>query len=231
MNDAPLRLVVFDVDGTLLDSHDAISGVMRSVFQDAGMTPPSAAAVSRIVGLELTEAVARLAPSASAAEVDALASAYRGRFEVERASGGGEGSMPLFPGARAALDRIWATPTLMGVATGKGRPGLERFLDGHELRPLFATARCGGDAPGKPHPGMLEQCLDETGVDAAQAVMIGDTTYDMEMAANAGVAAIGVDWGHHAAAELRDAGAETVLAAFEALDAALDALWGQDWRR
>ena len=119
---------------------------------------------------------------------------------------------PLFPGLEGLLRDLHARGVLLGVATGKSRRGLKRFLDAHGLDPLFATLQTADDAPSKPHPGMIERALDETGTDPADAVMVGDTTFDIGAGVNAGVTAIGVNWGHHPADALAAAGAREVVA-------------------
>jgi len=137
---------------------------------------------------------------------------------------GGEAASPLYPSAREALDRLAAQPaTLLGVATGKARRGLDHALASHGLTRLFQTLQTADLHPSKPHPAMLQAALAETGVEPARAAMIGDSTYDMQMARAAGLFAVGVAWGYHDADALRAAGAETILETFEALDAALDA--------
>ncbi|MEL6318013.1 MAG: HAD-IA family hydrolase, partial [Pseudomonadota bacterium] len=139
---------------------------------------------------------------------------------------GGEGAAPLYPGARACIERLRRDETLLlSVATGKARRGLDHTLGAHGLEGVFIATQTCSENPGKPHPGMIESCLAATGVAAADAVMIGDTVFDMEMAANAGVAAIGVAWGYHAAEELADAGAREIVSDFDALGRALEALW------
>ncbi len=219
-----LALVIFDMDGTLIDSGDVIVAAMRRAFEGERLAAPDPRAVRRIVGLELFEAVRRLAPDLDPDQLTRVGRAYQAAFVAARGAGGGEASAPLFPGARAALERLAATETLLGVATGKARRGLEHTLDVHGLRPYFQTTQTCSENPGKPHPGMIERCLSETGADPRRTVMVGDTSFDIEMARNAGAHAIGVAWGYHEAEELRAAGAATVIERFEALDAALAAL-------
>ena len=210
----PLRLVVFDVDGTLIDSGDAIVAAMRAAFDHAERPWPTAEAIRRIVGLELYEAVERLAPDLDEPTNRLIGDAYKDAFVKARQAGGGEGSAPLYDGARSALERLHGTEALMGVATGKARRGLDHTLDAHDLREFFITTQTCSENPGKPNPGMIESACRETGVDARHVVMIGDTVFDIEMAMNAGARAIGVGWGYHEPDELRDAGAEVVLDRF-----------------
>lgn len=221
--DQDLRLIVFDVDGTLLDSAAGIVGCATRAFVALGLPEPEPIAIRRIMGLSLEEGFDRVTGGAlPGATIEALAARYREEAHKIRAAGGLEGSATLFPGARDALERLHRDPpTLLGIATGKGRPGLDHMLDGHGLRAMFVTAHCASDHPGKPHPSMLEAALRDTGVARERSVMIGDTSYDVEMALNAGMRAVGVAWGSHEADELIRAGAHSVIDAFEALDAAL----------
>lgn len=217
-----LRLIVFDVDGTLIDSQDAIFACLCASF-DALERPrlPRAEALS-VVGLSLPEAFARLMPGASPTEVGAAVDAYRAAFLAMRDAGGGEDAAPLFPGARAMLDRLADEPgLLLGVATGKARRGLEHALAQHGLEHIFVTCQTADDHPSKPHPSMLWRALDETGVSPRHAAMIGDTTFDIEMGRAAGMRTIGVAWGHHGADALRAAGAGMVAGDFAALERAL----------
>lgn len=225
-----MRLILFDVDGTLLDSQTHIFRTMTEAFDALGAPPPAMEDVRRVIGLALETAIARIAPDLSAQDVAAASQAYRRAAAEARAAGGGEAASPLFPGARDALARLAQTEALLGVATGKGRPGLECALEAHRLRPFFVTTQTGSDAPGKPNPEMVLRALSETGAEARDTVVVGDSPYDMQMALNAGARALGVAWGCHEAQTLIDAGAERVLQAFEEMEGALDGLWGAGWR-
>jgi phosphoglycolate phosphatase len=219
-----MRLVIFDVDGTLIDSQAFILAAMAAAFAEAGLPAPGDAATLSIVGLSLPQAIARLAPALTAEEVGVLVALYKANFVRLRAETGGEAAAPLYPGARAALDRLSARGVALAVATGKARAGLDHALRAHGMTALFAATQTADDAPSKPHPGMVLNILSATGADPRRTVMVGDTTFDVEMARAAGVAAVGVGWGYHPAGALRAAGAATVLDRFDALDAALDAL-------
>lgn len=219
-----MRLVIFDVDGTLIDSQLFILGAMRRAFRQAGRPAPSDAETLAIVGLSLPHAVARLAPDLSMAEAEAMAELYKSHFIALRAETGGEAAAPLYPGARAALARLSGRGLSLAVATGKARRGLDHALDGHGLRGFFAASQTADDAPSKPHPAMVLNLLRETGAAAHEAVMVGDTTFDIEMAAAAGVRSVAVSWGYHPVPALLAAGAGAVIDQFDALDGALAAL-------
>ncbi|MEL7092952.1 MAG: HAD-IA family hydrolase [Pseudomonadota bacterium] len=217
-----LRLVVFDVDGTLVDSQGDIVASMTEAFDTVGHALPARAQVVSTIGMSLHAAMARLAPGTDAHGVDALVSAYKQSYVRRRAEAGSQHSSPLFPGARDVLDRLHAQPeTLLAVATGKSRRGLRLLIDGHGLHGLFQSQQCADDHPSKPHPSMLLTALAETGVAASDAVMVGDTTYDRDMAAAAGVPFVGVSWGYHPATDLGSA----VIDGFSALPDTLTEIW------
>jgi phosphoglycolate phosphatase len=214
-------LVVFDCDGTLVDSQHAIVACMGAAFDAEGQPAPAAAAVRRLIGLPLAECVARLAPALDPAGQDRIVEAYKDQFFVLRQRA--DHHEPLFPGALAALDAIEATGATLGIATGKGRRGLLAVLERHGLERRFVTVQTGDLGPGKPHPAMLERAMAETGCAPVQTVMIGDTVFDMQMARSAGAWAVGVAWGYHDPAELSGAGAHRLVDSFAVLPAALAA--------
>lgn len=216
------HLAVFDVDGTLSDSQHHIHAAMAHTFAAQGLVAPDLAAVRQIVGLSLPSALARLAPGVEAGLLAALVEGYKQSYFVARSTE----PAPLFAGAAEALQRLAArNDVLLGIATGKSRRGLDALLAHFDLAGLFATRQVADDHPSKPHPAMLLAALAETGVAAADAVMIGDTTFDIDMARAAGVAGIGVEWGYHAPGALAQAGAARLVADFAALEASLDELW------
>jgi phosphoglycolate phosphatase len=219
-----MRLVIFDVDGTLIDSQVFILGAMRRAFEQAGRPAPPDDRTLSIVGLSLPDAVARLAPELSGAEVETLADLYKAHFVALRAETGGEAAAPLYPGARAALERLSRRGVRLAVATGKARRGLDHALDGHGLRDFFAASQTADDAPSKPRPDMVLNLLRQTGAPARETAMVGDTTFDVEMAAAAGVRSVAVSWGYHPVPALLAAGASAVIDHFDALDAALAGL-------
>jgi len=217
------RLIVFDCDGTLVDSLFAIQHAMEQAFGAVALDLPPAEAVRGIVGLSVPQAVAALAPGHPPETLAALDRAFRNASLAYRRSNP-DANGQLYPGTRAALERLNTPETLMAVATGKARRGLEHVLDVFEMRPYFAATQTADDAPSKPHPGMLENCERLTGIMPARTAMVGDTTFDMAMARSHGCTAIGVSWGYHPVEALLEAGAHVVIDDFADLDGALEAL-------
>lgn len=216
-----IRLVVFDCDGTLVDSQAAICRAMECAFTAAGLPEPSRAAVRRIVGLSLPQALQELAPGASAAQHAHALEAYKASFRAARSEGRLE--QPLYPGIEALLRRLHAGGRALGVATGMSDRGLEACLARHGVRGLFTTLQTADRHPSKPHPAMLEAALFEAGAAPGEAVLVGDTVYDIAMARAAGVRAVGVAWGYHEPAELIEAGAIGVAESAGMLEELIDA--------
>lgn len=215
-----MMLVVFDVDGTLLDSAHAIVAAMTHAYASHGLEPPGRAAIVSVVGLSVAEAVAELSHEAPDHPREAIGDAFKQSFRDSLATAPDESG--LYPGAAEAIEALGACDdVLLGLATGNSRRGVERFLDRFGYRDRFVTTQCADDAPSKPHPAMLHQAAVAAGVAAGQLVMVGDTSFDMAMAKAAGARAIGVSWGYHAPERLRAAGAEIVLDSFEDLGPAL----------
>lgn len=214
------RLVVFDVDGTLVDSQRLILGAMAMAFEAAGLPQPSDPETLSIVGLSLPEAMRALRPLLDETAIAALVAAYKASFNQLRL---GEAAAPLYAGALAALTAMHALPdTVLGIATGKSRRGLDGLLQAHDLARFFATTQVADDHPSKPHPSMLLHAMAETG--AGPGVMVGDTEFDMAMGKAAGFATIGVTWGYHGRARLRQA--DLVIDDFAGLQPALLRMWG-----
>lgn len=214
------RLLVFDVDGTLVDSLAQISASMQAAFSGSNLTPPTVGDIRAIIGLSLPIAIARLAPELDAPAHDQLVTAYKNSFALSRT----REIAPLFPGAQQAIARLGARRDLvLGVATGKSRRGLTQVLSAHGLADAFATTQVADDHPSKPDPSMLRAALAETGADPARAMMIGDTTFDIEMGLAAGLQAVGVAWGYHSTQDLLAAGAHHIIGDFDELDAILGA--------
>ncbi|MDP6173075.1 MAG: HAD-IA family hydrolase [Rhodospirillales bacterium] len=217
-----IRLAVFDCDGTLVDSQHAILDAMGQAFRAEGREAPDPHAVRRIIGLELSHAMAQLLPEAEHQTHLDLAEAYRGVAYAQRQQGMHE--EPLFEGAREVIETLAAAGWMLGVATGKSSRGLAEVLTGHGVDKYFSTLQTVDTASGKPAPGMLLQAMSETGAEPARTVMIGDTSYDMLMAGNAHASALGVSWGYHARDELRDAGAQLIIDDFGQMQKALETL-------
>lgn len=203
-----IRLAVFDCDGTLVDGQASVCRAMDRAFAACALAAPDHHLVRRIVGLSLPQAIHRLRPEADAATRAALDTAYRDAFRAAREAG--ELVEPLYDGIADTIAALDDAGWTLGVATGKSARGLDHCLATHGLTARFATLQTADAHPSKPHPAMLEAALAATGAAAADAVMIGDTCYDIEMARAAGVRAIGVDWGYHTREELFDAGADAV---------------------
>ena len=213
-----MKLAIFDVDGTLSDSQAHILAAMTEAFRSVGLPLPPRDDVLSIVGLSLPVAMARLAPDQDAGTQAALVTAYKQSYFTGRAAQ----PAPLYPGAKDCLLRLAARETwLLAVATGKSRRGLEALIAHHGLGGLFDSLQVADDHPSKPHPAMVFEALRAAGMDAKDAVMIGDTTFDIEMGAAAGVATIGVSWGYHPVCDLQRAGAGRIVESFTELEQAL----------
>ncbi|MCP3867509.1 MAG: HAD-IA family hydrolase [Gammaproteobacteria bacterium] len=187
-----IRLLVFDWDGTLMDSEARILSCVKGAAADLNLDIPTDGAIRNIIGLGLKEAVLTLFPQLDTSGVDGVVSGYR-RYYLDTDKTPSE----LFADTRGVLQELSHRGYLLAVATGKGRRGLDQVLDATDLRAVFHTTRCADEAYSKPHPEMLLQILDELGVEAPEAIMIGDTEYDLLMATNAGVPSIGVSYGAH----------------------------------
>ena len=219
-------LIIFDVDGTLIDSQAHIVASMEAAFGGHDLPAPSRAQTLSIVGLSLPVAMLRLAPDHSAEMRADLVEGYKAAFQSLRLSADGAALSPLFEGAMSVLEKLQSDPRfVLAIATGKSRRGMEHILDQHGLRSYFASVQVADDHPSKPHPAMVKACLSECDVPAARAVVIGDTTYDVEMAKAAGAQAIGVSWGYHSVEDLRQSGADPILQRFGELPAALERIW------
>ena len=219
-----MRLALFDVDGTLVDSRAMITASMAEAFAAVGLPPPPRDRMMAVVGLSLHTAIGRLVPAADAALHERLASAYREANWANRASGAH--AEDLFEGARDLLMALQKNADVkLGIATGKGRRGVSHLLATHGMEGWFATVQTADDHPSKPDPAMVVAALAETAVAPAAAVMIGDTSYDIEMGRAAGVGTIGVTWGSHPESELRHAGAHMIAKSFKELQSCLESLW------
>lgn len=209
MTPHPFRLVVFDCDGTLVDSQHAIVAAMTEACHGLGLAEPSAAAIRRVIGPTLEHAIQLLFPDCDQDTLAEIAARYRVAAQKLRAQESHR--EPLFPCMREALEALDGPAVAFGIATGKNRRGLLHTLVAHGLERRFATLQTPDTCRGKPHPEMVLKALGETGATAMTTYVVGDTTYDMQMAYNAGVAGIGVGWGYHAPETLLAAGARRVI--------------------
>lgn len=203
-----MKLAVFDCDGTLVDGQASICAAMEAAFAELALPAPHRNAIRRAVGLSLPQAARRLLPDHDSATHHAVAEAYKRHFRAVREAG--ELSQPLFSGMADVLDALRGAGWTLGVATGMSDRGLAHCLATHGLTGHFVTLQTADRHPSKPNPAMLEAALFEAAAEPAQAVMIGDTVFDIDMGRAAGVRAVGVDWGYHEADELLRAGAEWV---------------------
>jgi len=199
------RLALFDCDGTLLDSAASICAAMEAAFGASGLVAPPRPAIRRIVGLSLVEAVAVLLPDADDNRHRAIAADYKQAFQAARAAG--TVAEPLFDGIAEVIAGLAVRGWLLGVATGKSDRGLALALAQHGLSDRFVTLQTADRHPSKPHPAMAEAAMAEAGVAPGGTIVIGDTSYDMQMAASAGARGIGVLWGYHDPDDLTRAGA------------------------
>jgi phosphoglycolate phosphatase len=194
MNTA-IKFIVFDWDGTLMDSESQIVSCIHAAVADLDLEPMSDATVSNIIGLGLREAIDTLVPGRDEQFHQAFVEAYRTHwFQSE--------SSLLFEGVRPMLDAVREQNFLLGVATGKARRGLDRVLNDTGLDSYFHATRCSDEAHSKPHPQMLLDLMEALDVLPEETIMVGDTEYDMEMATNAGVAKVAVRSGVHSADRL-----------------------------
>lgn len=203
------RLALFDCDGTLVDSAANICAAMEGAFANAALPAPERHLIRRIVGLSLTEAMAALLPGGDPQVHAAMAEDYKRIFQDLRSTGGLQDE-PLFEGVAELIGVLGEGGWVLGVATGKSDRGLGFVLDHHGIRHRFVTLQTADRHPSKPHPSMIEAAMAEAGAEPATTAMIGDTAFDMAMAVAAGAHAVGVAWGYHDAAELREAGAQHI---------------------
>lgn len=218
------RLIVFDMDGTLVDSGAIIAEHMAATFTEHGLPAPTREQSNTVIGLTLDIAIGQLAGCDEATARD-LTETYRRRYRAMIADGARH--EPLYAGAAEAVARLHAQErSLLGIATGKALHGASRVLELHGLTQRFVTVQTPDHNPSKPHPGMMLRACAETGIEPSRAVMIGDTTFDMELGRSAGAKAIGVTWGYHSRVLLEQAGAHIIVEDYADLDAAIEEVLG-----
>jgi len=205
-----LKLVLFDADGTLVDSQTIIHDSMVQTFLDFGYDAPVLEATKAIVGLSLNIAIATMLQRETDSQTAAMTEKYKSNYnDIMHLP---EYDLKLFPGIRELVEGLAEHDELLiGMVTGKSRKGVNQLLDAKSFRPHFVTSRCADDCPSKPHPAMVLECCDEVGIAPEQTWVIGDTSFDMEMAKTAGASAIGVSWGYHTVDLLRASGADTII--------------------
>lgn len=202
------EVLIFDWDGTLMDSAGHIVDSLQKACADIDIQVPNERACRQIIGLGLTQALQALLPGLPDEQHPRLVERYRHHYL------GRDAEIPLFAGVQEGIRDLHEAGFILAVATGKSLKGLERALDYTQLRPFFSATRCADQTHSKPHPAMVEEILDELMLERSQAIVIGDTSHDMLMAANAGVDRLGVSYGAHMPEELNDHAPLAVLDSF-----------------
>jgi phosphoglycolate phosphatase len=203
------QLIIFDWDGTIMDSAQKIANCIQAAARDTGLDAPTSEQAKSIIGLGLFEALRRLFPSASGSQVNAMIGAYKHHFVIAD-----DTKQALFDGVAQGLQSLEDGGAVLAVATGKSRAGLNRAFAELDLAHHFITSRCADETRSKPHPQMLHEILDFTAIEPDKAIMVGDTTFDLDMAANARMAGLGAGYGVHSEQALLDSKALAVLQNF-----------------
>ncbi len=198
-------LIVFDWDGTVMDSTAIIAGSIQAASRDLGLTVPSDEAARHVIGLGLQQALRHAVPDAPEDMYDELVARYRHHFLLQ------DGNIPLFDQARETIEELYLQGYWLAVATGKNRNGLERALTSTDMKKYFHATRTAEQTFSKPNPAMLFELMDELGVSAERTLMIGDTTHDLLMAQNAQVDSVALGHGAHPPEQLRELGPLALL--------------------
>lgn len=215
-------LVLFDCDGTLVDSQHLLVSAMTDAYREQGVEPPPREVILSVVGLSLPETFVALSQGDPDFPIETFVQGYKNAFFRLRESHPTE---PMYDGMREVVDALRQYPDVMlGIVTGKSRRGVQRVLEAHAMEGWFASIQTAEDAPSKPHPGMVLQAMEEVGIAAPLTLVVGDTSYDMEMAKAAGAWALGVDWGYHEGQALVAAGADDLVTTPSALLPAITSL-------
>ena len=205
-----MKLVLFDCDGTLIDSAAVIHASMEKTFAEAGHAVPSLDRTKSVIGLTLDIALARMLERDIDDQILGMVDRYKHHSLTMRAAQ--DCHEPFYEGGWELLHELRRIDdVLLGVVTGKSRRGLDNLIAKHELETAIIASRTADECPSKPHPAMVLECCAETGMDPAQTIVIGDAVYDMQMAVNAGTTAVGVSWGYSDPKALADAGADHVV--------------------
>lgn len=218
-----MKLILFDCDGTIVDSQHAISAAMEAAFTAHGLVAPERSRIVEVVGLSLVSAVRELIPEHDPAMIERVADTYKDAFGNLRRQAAHE--EPMFPLARETIHALAEAPgVVLGLATGKSRRGVDAVIERESLHGLFETIQTADHHPSKPHPSMVLKALVETGATSDSTVVVGDTTFDMEMALNARAKAVGVTWGYHPRTALSACGAHALIESYSELPAIIDRL-------
>ena len=204
------ELIIFDWDGTLMDSAQKIANCIKASARDLGVEEPSDEQAKNIIGLSLVEAMQILFPTLNHAQISKLVESYKYHFVK-----GDPTQQKVFAGVEQGLQQLSEAGAILAVATGKSRAGMTRVFDELDLRQHFVISRCADETRSKPHPQMLHEILEFTAIEPHKSIMVGDTTYDMQMASNAGVTGLGVSYGVHSEESLRLANAIDVVTSFQ----------------
>ncbi|MEM9054391.1 MAG: HAD-IA family hydrolase [Pseudomonadota bacterium] len=213
-----LKLAIWDMDGTIVDSREVIQTAMARTFEMLGLAPPPYDETRKTIGLGLEEACRTLAPDYH--DIPKLAATYKEAFALRRSEPGFQ--EPLYEGAIDTLQRLAEEGWLIAMATGKSHRGIRSIFEMHPLEQYFDTIWCADDGPGKPHPFMCEEAMKALGAEPYQSLIIGDAVHDIRMGLNAGIYTLGVSWGFGEAHELASEGAHEIHHDYASLNSGLD---------